>query len=179
MSHFLFQTSRRQLLTMLMQKFEAASNHREEHLRRGEAEDEREKRDIDILLQAVKAADEEVKRLEYWSDIRDIARQGQTIGASGEAYGWGHEWQGIDNSGPHHSQSFTPDRGGSLHRGSHKADEFATDEQPPQSPTSTSEPRAGSDDNRATSAPDIHYNSEPEDQPIRLDKGKAREEGVM
>lgn len=73
MSSFIFQNSRRQILAYLLATFNAASIHRDEHVERDEPEDEVEKRKIDNLLNAVKAADREVKRLEYWSDVKDVA----------------------------------------------------------------------------------------------------------
>lgn len=100
MSMLIFQTSRRQLLGILMERFEEASHHRDEHVERGETEDDTEKRLIDNLLKALEAADDQVKKLEYWSDIRDIARESDTLSAVGSAHGWGHEWQGVHGSGP-------------------------------------------------------------------------------
>ncbi|KAJ9657958.1 hypothetical protein H2201_007965 [Coniosporium apollinis] len=100
MSMLIFQTSRRQLLGILMERFEEALHHRDEHVERGETEDDAEKRLIDNLLKALEAADDEVKKLEYWSDIRDIARESDTLSAVGSGHGWGHEWQGVHGSGP-------------------------------------------------------------------------------
>ena len=46
-------------------------------------------------------ADQEVKRLEYWSDIRGIVREGHTQGAADGSKNWPtEEWQGLDASGP-------------------------------------------------------------------------------
>ncbi|OCL05062.1 hypothetical protein AOQ84DRAFT_345298 [Glonium stellatum] len=100
MSMLMFQNSRRQLLTSMMHTFDAASSHREEHKERGEEEDEIEKRRIDSLLNAVKAAEEECKKLEYWSDIRRVAQDGNSLKSADVARGWDHSWQGIDPSGP-------------------------------------------------------------------------------
>ncbi|TKA71531.1 hypothetical protein B0A49_06003 [Cryomyces minteri] len=101
MTSFIFQNSRRQLLTTLLRTFDAASQHRAAHAQRGSPEDDDEKRAIDNLLNAVRAADEQVRRLEYWSDIRDMARRGETLGAADADAGWGeHEWSGLDSSGP-------------------------------------------------------------------------------
>ena len=83
-----------------MHKFDVATAHREEHEKRGEAENEQEKRYIDNLLSAVNTADEQCKKLEYWSDVRDVVRKGEAIGATRPEYGWGHEWAGVDASGP-------------------------------------------------------------------------------
>lgn len=101
MSLCIFQNSRRQLLTLLMSAFDAASRHREEHAEHGEDESADERRRIDNLLRALSSADEEVKKLEYWSDIRRMAREGNTGAATDDSQGWpSHEWRGLDNSGP-------------------------------------------------------------------------------
>jgi len=102
MSMLVFQNSRRQLLTSLMHIFDTASAHREEHMKHGEPEDEAEGRRIDNLLKAVKAADHECKKLEYWSDIRSMTENGETVGGADDAYGWSHKWEGIDSSSPAH-----------------------------------------------------------------------------
>lgn len=97
-----FQNSRRQLLTSLMRTFDSAKEHREEHKKNGEPENEAEERRIDNLLKAVEAADEECKKLEYWSDIRKLAVEGVAGQATDPSYGWDHKWEGLDNSGPSH-----------------------------------------------------------------------------
>ncbi|KAF2812373.1 uncharacterized protein BDZ99DRAFT_265612 [Mytilinidion resinicola] len=102
MSMLIFQNSRRQLLTSLMRTFDAASAHREEHKQHEKPEDEVEGRRIDNLLKAVKAADDECKALEYWSDIRGIIEKGETVGGANDAHGWDHKWEGVDSSGPAH-----------------------------------------------------------------------------
>jgi len=102
MSMLVFQNSRRQLLTSLMNTFDAVSAHREEHKKHKEAEDEAEERRIDNLLKAVKAADAECKTLEYWSDIRSMTENGETVGGADDAYGWSHKWEGVDSSGAAH-----------------------------------------------------------------------------
>jgi hypothetical protein len=73
MSSFVFQASRRALLARLRDTFNDASKHREEHAELGTHENDDEKKHIDNILSAVKAADEQVRRLEYWSDVRDMA----------------------------------------------------------------------------------------------------------
>jgi hypothetical protein len=46
-------------------------------------------------MKAVQAADEQVKRLEYWSDIKGMAQRGDTLEAS-EGGRWdGEKWQGL------------------------------------------------------------------------------------
>ena len=83
-----------------MHEFEAAERHRDEHKDTGEEETDDEKAHIDNLLKAVEAADDQCKQLEYWSDVRDMARDGEILRASEHAHGWDHGWQGLDMSGP-------------------------------------------------------------------------------
>jgi len=92
MASFVFQASRRQLLAHLSRKFDAASSHRHQHLERGEPESDKEERQIDYLLKAVRAADDQVQELEFWSDVRAVAAQGESVGGLGEGQGWGCEW---------------------------------------------------------------------------------------
>lgn len=100
MSLFVFQDSRRQLLGMLSQKFDEVTKHREEHKEKNKEEGTEEKRRIDNLLRAMNVADGQVKRLEYWSDIRDMTRKGED-GATDASRGWkDQQWQGLDTSGP-------------------------------------------------------------------------------
>lgn len=91
MSLLVFQGSRQQLLSILMNKIASAKAHRDEHKARHEPEDETESRHIDSLLNAFEAADEHCKRLEYWSDLREMSRKGKISGDA--AQGWGHAWQ--------------------------------------------------------------------------------------
>jgi hypothetical protein len=51
------------------------------------------------LETAIQHADEEVRRLEYWSDVRSMAINGETDGATAPDKGWGPEWEGLDRSG--------------------------------------------------------------------------------
>ncbi|KAH7053111.1 hypothetical protein B0J12DRAFT_658746 [Macrophomina phaseolina] len=100
MSLLVFQSSRRQLLSLLFQHFEAASAHRQAHRERDQQESDQESRNIDNLLNALHAADKECRKLEYWSDIRHITMRGDSVGAVDENHGWGRGWEGLDNSGP-------------------------------------------------------------------------------
>jgi hypothetical protein len=109
MKLLIFQNSRRQLLSILMHEFEAAEQHRDEHVQRGEAEDEQEKRHIDNLLKAVEAADEQCKQLEYWSDVKGMARDGEILRAAEHTHGWDHGWQGLDATGPAKQGGSPPD----------------------------------------------------------------------
>lgn len=90
----MFQYSRRQLLTAILRKINAASDHRDEHRRRDEPEYGNEKHRIDSLLKAVKAAENQVEKLEYWSDIHNIQNKEGNTRAMNEAEGWNHGWRG-------------------------------------------------------------------------------------
>lgn len=101
MSRFIFQSSRKHLLAHLSQKFEEATDVGEA---KGDGksnpdEDSGTKR-LKYLEAAIAAADEQVKRLEFWSDIKRMAEDGDTQGALDESQGWTQDWQGLDNSGP-------------------------------------------------------------------------------
>ncbi|CAK7266083.1 hypothetical protein SEPCBS57363_001916 [Sporothrix epigloea] len=134
MALFVFQASRRTLLTHLTKAHDAAVAIRQKatddvdkaRADRGktvlpiEADDEGDEatvaprsgedvtkklqalgRRVGYLTAAVKHADEEVRRLEYWSDIKAMAQRGATVGAVGGSEGWdAHQWQGVDSSGP-------------------------------------------------------------------------------
>ena len=102
MSLLVFQNSRRQLLSALMSTIDDAKDHREEHKKRGETENAAEERRINNLLKAVEAADAECKKLEYWSDIRKLAENGNAGHATDSNSGWDDKWQGLDNSGAPH-----------------------------------------------------------------------------
>lgn len=51
------------------------------------------------LASAIKHADEEVRRLEYWSDVKGMAEGGESGGAVADDKGWQQGWDGIDRSG--------------------------------------------------------------------------------
>lgn len=56
---------------------------------------------VDALQEAIKHADEELRRLEYWSDIKAMAEEGESGGAVDTDKGWDPEkWTGLDKSGP-------------------------------------------------------------------------------
>lgn len=111
MGMFIFQASRRTLLAHLSKTLDDAIDERkrkkdalvEGGMLSGEEEkavEERTDTRISNLMVAIRAADAEVKRLEYWSDIKEIAEEGATKGAVDEDKGWGEEWTGLDFSGP-------------------------------------------------------------------------------
>jgi len=98
MRMFIFQASRRLLLTHLLKIFNEAS---EQQKKSSEEEvDPAKKRRLEYLEAAVKHADEEVKKLEFWSDVKNMAQKGQTLGAADASKGWDESWAGLDNSGP-------------------------------------------------------------------------------
>lgn len=105
MSMLVFQNSRRQLLSTLMDRFDAAKNHREAHKKEGTSESDTEERKISNLLKAVEAADEQCKKLEYWSDIKNLAEDGKAGNAMDTSKGWDEKWQGLDNSGAKHPET--------------------------------------------------------------------------
>ncbi|CAK7220550.1 hypothetical protein SEUCBS140593_004271 [Sporothrix eucalyptigena] len=127
MALFVFQASRRTLLTHLTKAHTAAVEARQKAISDAETteadkgkaaeaegaatalcggEDEAKMlqalgRRVGYLTAAVKHADEEVRRLEYWSDIKAMAQRGATNGAVGGSKDWdAHQWQGVDRSGP-------------------------------------------------------------------------------
>ncbi|ATZ49254.1 hypothetical protein BCIN_04g04240 [Botrytis cinerea B05.10] len=106
MNMFIFQASRRILLARLMKEFEesggevAEGNKEEEDEIEGDNASMKQRQRAKNLEAALKAADEEVKRLEYWSDVRRMAEKGETIGAVDDEKGWDGNWEGLDGSGP-------------------------------------------------------------------------------
>jgi hypothetical protein len=95
---FIFQASRRLLLTHLLNIYNEASEEQEKGAK--EDADPIKKKRLEHLEAAVKHADEEVKKLEFWSDVKGIAEKGQTVGAVDENKGWDRSWAGLDNSAP-------------------------------------------------------------------------------
>jgi hypothetical protein len=95
MSLFVFQASRRLLLTRL-------AHIHDETVGLIDAGDgtEQLKQKAHNLTAAIKHADEEVRRLEYWSDIKEMVVEGETKGAMEHGEGWDKRWRGLDTSGP-------------------------------------------------------------------------------
>lgn len=104
MSMLIFQNSRRQLLSTLMDRFDAAKEHREQHRKDEKPEGEAEERRINDLLRAIEAADNECKKLEYWSDIKHLTEEGSAGNATDPSKGWDEKWQGLDVSGAKHPE---------------------------------------------------------------------------
>ncbi|KAI1501489.1 hypothetical protein F5X99DRAFT_201308 [Biscogniauxia marginata] len=93
MSIFVFQASRKLLLTRLIQLHDDVVKEE----KKGKSLET--KRKAEHLVEAIKHADEEVRRLEYWSDIKGMAESGESGGAVDCNKGWGSGWEGLDNSG--------------------------------------------------------------------------------
>ncbi|KAI1641393.1 hypothetical protein F4809DRAFT_7244 [Biscogniauxia mediterranea] len=93
MSLFVFQASRRLLLTRLIQLHDDVA----EDQKKGKPAETQRK--ADNLAEAIKHADEEVRRLEYWSDIKGMAESGESGGAVDCNKGWDSSWKGLDSSG--------------------------------------------------------------------------------
>ncbi|KAI5859720.1 hypothetical protein GGS23DRAFT_267327 [Durotheca rogersii] len=130
MSSFVFQASRRLLLARLTQMHDEverieklqemqeprpqtqqeekgkspATAPRDEQQKGDGAEGQQQKlkqqKRRENLVEAVKQADEEVRRLEYWSDIKGMAQSGESCGAVDSGKGWEDGWRGLDKSGP-------------------------------------------------------------------------------
>jgi hypothetical protein len=87
MGMFIFQASRRLLLTHLIKIFNEASEQQKAEIDNEKNEDSTKKRQYDNLQAAVKHAEEEVRKLEFWSDVKDMAEKGETKGAVDESQG--------------------------------------------------------------------------------------------
>jgi len=182
MALFVFQNSRRRLLAILMEQFNEASEHRKRHEDRDEAEGAKEKERIDNLLKAVHAAEQEVKDLEYWSDIQQIARSGHAPGVADGSHMWpSKQWQGLDPSGP--GSNFTSqakEKGKSPEEIQKDAevledkisarDAGSTDDEGIEVSQEAESPGPG---DPGTLSSDEFF-SPPEERPSRVDKGKGR-----
>ncbi|EHL03285.1 hypothetical protein M7I_0500 [Glarea lozoyensis 74030] len=103
MRMFIFQASRKILVSHLHKTYNELVKQSEEV----EAEDDDDnkgsetKRRVENLRIALEHADEEVKKLEYWSDVKEMAENGETIHGVDQIGGWdAKEWEGIDISRP-------------------------------------------------------------------------------
>lgn len=94
MASFVFQASRRVLLTKLNEVFDATQKELQEK------DTGRLQRRSNKLKAAIHHADEECTRLEYWSDQKRLVKEGDTATATDKCKGWDASWQGVDNSGP-------------------------------------------------------------------------------
>ena len=73
MTSLVFQNSRRQLLAFLIHACEAASEHQSKHFGKETLEEDLQERRVRSLSDAVRAAEAQVKGLEYWSDVKNVA----------------------------------------------------------------------------------------------------------
>lgn len=93
MSLFVFQASRKLLLTRLTDIYDDNGKEIDQDSVLGSR--------VRNLAAAIKHADEEVRKLEYWSDVRYVAESGQSHGAVDGQKGWQDGcWEGLDISGP-------------------------------------------------------------------------------
>lgn len=96
MGIFVFQASRRILLSRLTQLYEEMGQAEKEG---GEGASQIAQKRKN-LGDAIKHADAEVKRLSFWSDIKKVTEGGVSQGAADEREGWDEAWEGVDQSGP-------------------------------------------------------------------------------
>ncbi|KAI1483066.1 hypothetical protein F4774DRAFT_416656 [Daldinia eschscholtzii] len=94
MSLFVFQATRKLLLARLIQLHDSQADNKQ----KGKSLATQQK--AENLAAAIKHADEEVRRLEYWSDIKGMAESGESRGAVDCGKGWNEDWVGLDKSGP-------------------------------------------------------------------------------
>lgn len=94
MAIFVFQASRRVLLSKLNEVFEETQKELAEH------DTGRLQRRSNNLKAAIRHADEECRRLEYWSDVKKLVKEGEAKTATDKCQGWDDGWRGVDNSGP-------------------------------------------------------------------------------
>ncbi|KAF2091403.1 hypothetical protein K490DRAFT_70250 [Saccharata proteae CBS 121410] len=120
MALFVFQSSRRQLLALLLRHHAAVCTRHHRGQRKGsgtlrtpqtptapnkpaeETDPETTARRLDDLDRALRAADRECRTLEYWSDIRDLAARGQAFDAGDvleEEYGDDEDDEDDDTDG--------------------------------------------------------------------------------
>ncbi|KAK2616061.1 hypothetical protein N8I77_002772 [Diaporthe amygdali] len=93
MAIFVFQASRRVLLSKLNEVFDETQQALKEN------DTGKLQRRSNNLKGAIRHADEECRRLEYWSDVKKLVREGNTM-ATDKCEGWTEEWRGLDQSGP-------------------------------------------------------------------------------
>lgn len=116
MAIFVFQASRQLLSARLTHVYDELSAEVDKETKRGKEKGkslspssperetekdnaERRRRKRDNLAAAITHADEEVRRLEYWSDIKGMAGKGESGGAVDPGKGWETGWEGLDKSG--------------------------------------------------------------------------------
>ncbi|KYK60481.1 meiotically up-regulated 65 protein [Drechmeria coniospora] len=99
MSFFVFQASRRQLLSHMMKKHDGTIQELEKMATEPSTKLLRRREALDA---AIVHADEEVRRLAYWSDIKHMADSGEVGSSSGANQCWfdTDAYQGLDHNGP-------------------------------------------------------------------------------
>ncbi|EXJ85707.1 hypothetical protein A1O1_06075 [Capronia coronata CBS 617.96] len=80
MAFFVFQNSRKQLLSYLRQTTDEARQHRQKHEDEDKPEGDTERGRIDNLLAAVDAANAEIGGLEFWSDRKHVLKTSDSEG---------------------------------------------------------------------------------------------------
>ncbi|KLU88477.1 hypothetical protein MAPG_07463 [Magnaporthiopsis poae ATCC 64411] len=99
MGFFVFQTSRRLLVARLTELHDQAQLQAKQQ--KGDTSGSSRAAALErALAAALGRADEEIKRLEYWSDVKEVAEKGHSHGAVDGECGWDDSWEGVDNSGP-------------------------------------------------------------------------------
>lgn len=94
MAIFVFQASRRILLSKLNEVFEETQQALKEN------DTGKLQRRSNNLKGAIRHADEECRRLEYWSDVKKLVKEGKATTATDKCEGWTEDWRGVDQSGP-------------------------------------------------------------------------------
>ncbi|PHH91663.1 hypothetical protein CDD83_10816 [Cordyceps sp. RAO-2017] len=97
MSLFVFQASRRQLLSHLMRQHDRTLQELAVKANKGNPALLERKAALDA---AIKHAGEEVRRLAYWSDVKQMAESGELRDSADPEQRWFDANQGLDSSGP-------------------------------------------------------------------------------
>jgi hypothetical protein len=117
MSLFVYQSSRRQLLADLLHRFDETRKKQQDLSAHKHEGDEKAQQEHDVagkhaenLINAVHAADDQVKKLEFWSDIKVMAQHGDLL-TEAEGGHWDRsKWQGLASptspEAEHPQQSF-------------------------------------------------------------------------
>ncbi|MCJ1227344.1 hypothetical protein MMC12_003999 [Toensbergia leucococca] len=100
MGVFIYQTSRQQLLAHLFQLSKDSAYNADGKAEQQTPETEQARRKADNLLKAVSAAEVHIKNLEYWSDVRVLAKSGDIEETTDDNQVNPSSWQGLDPRGP-------------------------------------------------------------------------------
>lgn len=97
MSTFVYQASRKQLLSHLTYKYDEITRKLEQENQKDDTELLKRQ---DALRAVIERANEEAGKLVYWSDVRQVAEQGDLrVSVDGDP-GWYDSHPGLDCSGP-------------------------------------------------------------------------------